>query len=125
MRQVTQNPRHPQYDIFGGMGIQCHWPANSYQEFETWLINTLGHRPSLDHVLSRLDKFKDFAPGNLAWQIKKQSCRAHTRQNIYANYKNKKKSLAQWAEDLNIPYWTLRRRYSQGYTIREIVKEFS
>jgi len=124
MRQVTGCPNHPQYHIYGGRGIQCFWPARCYDEFEHWLLTTLGERPTPKHCLARLDKSKDFAPGNLQWMIKKESHRCHTRQNIYATYKRRSQPLAQWSEELGIPYYTLRRRYSQGIPLKEIVKEF-
>jgi hypothetical protein len=50
--------------------------------------------------------------------------RCNTQQNVYATYKNKKKPLVEWAEELGIPYYSFRRRIALGMPIKDIVKEF-
>lgn len=124
MRQICTNPNHPEYYKYGGRGIQCYWGPGSYKEFEQWLLTTLGPRPSFQHVLNRKDKDKDYSPKNLEWALPKKRSRSHTQQNIYAKYRNKNQSIAAWAEELEIPYYSLRRRIAKGIQIKDIVKEF-
>lgn len=124
MIAVTYNPNHPNYYKYGGAGVQCHWHKGEYRLFERWLLDTLGHRPSQKHLLGRKDKFGDFAPGNLHWELPVERGRNNPKQNVYATYNRKKKSLAEWAEELGIPYYSLRRRIAKGYTIKDIVEEF-
>lgn len=122
MTSVTKNPNHPEYPNNGGQGIDCYWNLGEYQDFERWILERLGPRPP-NLVLGRIDKTRHFEPGNLEWQqprVRSRTCR----QNVTATYGRKRQSLAAWSEELDIPYWTLRRRYSQGHQIKDIVKEF-
>lgn len=124
MISVTQNPRHPYYFRYGAKGIGCVWHKSQYKEFESWLINNLGHQPSLRHQLCRINKLKDWQPNNMAWMTAKERSRSLTRHNVYASYGRKQKPLSQWAEELDIPFHSLRRRYAKGIPIKDIVKEF-
>lgn len=122
MTSITKNPNHHEYHNYGGQGIECYWPLGEYQDFERWVLERLGDRPP-GHVLGRIDKTGHFEPGNLEWQqprVRSRNCK----QNILASYRRKRQSLAAWSEELNIPYWTLRRRYSRGQQIKDIIKEF-
>ena len=127
MRESSQNPGHPQYHAYGAQGITCAWGKRQYNDFYQWLISTLGERPgpSNEWVLGRKDKAGNWEPGNLEWQTIKVRSRTKVRQNVYATYKKKRQALTKWADDLNIPYHNLRRRYAEGWTIKEIVKEYT
>lgn len=124
IRQITSNPNHPSYPKYGGKGIGCHWGPRQYKEFEHWILTTLGPKPSSQHCLSRKNKSLDYCPSNLEWALPKQRSRSHTHQNIFVKYRNHSKSIAAWAEELDIPYYSLRRRIQRGIPIKDIVKEF-
>lgn len=126
MRQVTDNPRHPDYDKYGAQGITCYWKPRQYQQFYHWLISELGPRPGNKDqwVLGRKDKSGNYEPGNLEWQNIKTRSRTKIRQNIYIKYGRKSKPLSEWADDIGVPYYTFRRRLARGMTIPEIIKEF-
>jgi hypothetical protein len=126
MQGSCNNPCYPQYANYGGQGITCAWGKRQYKEFYSWLVNTLGHRPgpSNEWVLGRVDKSGNWEPKNIEWQTIKVRSRTKIRQNVYATYQRKRQALTKWADDLDIPYHTLRRRYSEGWTIKEIVKEY-
>lgn len=122
MTSVTKNPNHPEYHKYGAQGIDCHWRQGEYKDFERWVLERLGAKPP-NLVLGRIDKTGNFEPGNLEWQqprVRARTCR----QNVTATYGRKRQSLAAWSEELDIPYWTLRRRYSRGHQIKDIIKEF-
>jgi len=127
MREACQNPNHPQYHKYGAQGITCAWGPRGYTEFYSWLISTLGERPGPGNewVLGRKDKTGNWEPKNLEWQTIKVRSRIKNRQNIFVTYKRKSQSLSKWAEDFDIAYHTFRRRFSEGWTIKEIVKEYS
>lgn len=124
MRSVCHNPNHPDYYNYGGRGIECHWGPGCYREFETWLLKTLGPRPSKHHVLNRKDKDKDYCPNNLEWALPQRRSRSHTQQNKFVKYGRKNQSMSAWAEELGIPYYSFRRRIQRGLAIKDIVKEF-
>ena len=125
MIAVTNNINHPYYDRHGGMGVECYWHKGQYKLFENWLIATLGHRPTSKHLLGRKDKFGDFAPGNLHWELPQQRSRNNPKQNVYVSYRRQKKTMTEWSEQLGIPYYTLRRRISKGIDLKDIIKEFA
>lgn len=126
MRQITNNPSHPQYHMYGGQGITCYWKLRQYNEFYEWLIATLGERPGpgSEWVLGRKDKSGNWTPGNIEWQNIETRSRTKVRQNVYATYRRKRQALSKWADDLGVPYYTFRRRIVNGKTIGEIIKEF-
>jgi len=127
IRESCQNTNHPNYNKYGAQGITCHWDKRKYHEFYDWLVNTLGHRPgpSNEWVLGRKDKKGNWEPGNIEWQTIKVRSRTNHKQNVYATYKRKRQALSKWAEDLGIPYYSFRRRYNEGWTIAQIVKEYT
>lgn len=124
MVSVTQCPNHPSYGKYGAQGIQCYWQPYQYKEFEHWLLSTLGHQPTPKHQLCRIDKSGDWVPGNIRWMLPKQRSRTMTKQNVYATYKRKKQVISDWADELGIPFYTLRRRVARGIPIKDIIKEF-
>jgi hypothetical protein len=64
IKGCCHNPNHIKYPRFGGLGIKVYeeW-KNSFKKF----IDDMGHRPSPRHILTRVDKSKDFEPKNLIW----------------------------------------------------------
>ena len=127
MREACENPKHPNYDTYGAVGVTCAWSRRQYKEFYSWLMTTLGPRPgpSNQWVLGRKDKRGNWEPGNIEWQTIIKRSRTNHKQNVYATYRRQTKTLIQWAEDLGIPYHTFRRRYAEGWTMAQIVKEYT
>lgn len=124
MKNVCLNDRTPGYEQCGAKGITCYWDDKyDYDAFLAWVMKKLGPRPD-GMVLGRKDKTGNFEPGNLQWETPARRSRHSPGQNILATYRRKTQSLADWAEQLDIPYYTLRRRYNQGWTIKEIVHHY-
>ena len=71
MVDACEKPGAPGYDSIGAKGIKVYprWrePRWGLQNFIDDIVSGIGPRPSLEHGLSRLDKTKDFEPGNMAW----------------------------------------------------------
>ena len=127
IRESCQNPRHPSYHLYGALGITSPWTRGEYHEFYDWLIHTLGERPGTgrEWILGRKNKTGNWEPNNMEWQTIKVRSQTKARQNVYATYRRRRQALTKWAEDLGIPYHNLRRRYAEGWTIAEIVKEYT
>jgi hypothetical protein len=124
MKTVCHNENYPSYKNYGGSGITMYWDGKyDYEDFLNWVMKKLGPKPD-GTVLGRKDKTGNFEPGNLHWETPLRRGRNSPGQNIRATYRRKTQSLAQWAEDLNISYYTLRRRYKEGWTIKEIVHTY-
>ena len=58
------NPNNPRYPWYGKRGI--NFKFGSFEEF----FNELGHRPSKNHSLDRIDNEGDYEPGNVRWATK-------------------------------------------------------
>jgi hypothetical protein len=124
MKTVCHNENNPCYKNYGALGITMYWDGkHDYEDFLNWIMRKLGPKPD-GTVLGRKDKRGNFEPGNLQWETPLRRGRNSPGQNITATYRRKTQSLAQWADDLNISYYTLRRRYNAGWTIKEIVHAY-
>lgn len=124
MYAVCNNPNHVDYHRYGAKGIACYWQLGEYHDFESWLIDTLGHKPSPYHRLGRKDKAADFTPRNLQWELHEDRANNYCR-NVFVKYNGRKQSIKRWADELKVPYYTLRRRINAGKTIKQIKREFS
>jgi len=122
MRQVCINPNHPKYERYGGAGVECYWGSRDYRLFEQFILDKLGPRPA-GHVLGRKDKTGNYEPKNLHWELPKQRSNNNPRQNTYLTYKRRRQTIAQWSEQLGIPYYLIRRRAASGMPLKDIVKE--
>ena len=124
MKTVCSNDHNPSYRNYGARGITMYWDGkHDYEDFLNWIMKKLGPKPE-GMVLGRKDKTGNFEPGNLHWETPQRRGRNNPIQNVKATYRRKTQSLAQWADDLDIPYYTLRRKYKEGWTIKEIVREY-
>jgi hypothetical protein len=67
-------PKHSSYRNYGGKGIKiCERWKDSYENF----LEDLGQKPE-GMVLERIDKTKDYEPGNCRWSYNKQ---LHSKEN--------------------------------------------
>ena len=124
MKTVCSNENHPSYNRYGAVGVSMYWnDKHDYENFLNWVMKKLGPKPE-GTVLGRKDKTGNFEPGNLQWETPAGRSRNCPRQNINATYRRKTQSIAQWAEELAIPYYTVRRKHQQGWTMKEIIKAY-
>lgn len=64
MKARCVNPRHCQYDRYGGRGIAvCRKWIKSYKAF----LLDVGRKPSPNHTLDRIKNNKGYSPGNVRW----------------------------------------------------------
>ncbi len=70
-KNQCQNPKHPNYESFGGKGIKF-----LFTDFNEFIVE-VGRKPDEKSVLSRIDRSGNYETGNICWtrnknrQIKK------------------------------------------------------
>jgi len=104
MKQRCDNKGHISYNVYGGRGISI---CEEWYCFKTFLKD-MGERPEGTSI-DRIDNNKGYSKENCVWssnkdQMNNRNC------NRLVTYKNKTKTLAQWAECLGISPSGLARR---------------
>ena len=122
MRERCNNPNNHSYKNYGGRGITIVSEWDDYEKFYEWAISS-GYDETAKRGLCTLDRINVngcYSPENCRWAtIKKQS--NNKRNTILLTYNNTTCSLSEWAEQVNIKYQTLWRRYKAGWNVEKIL----
>lgn len=107
-----------QWKDYGGRRISVYEPwRKSYIEFFSYLLETIGRRPSPKHSLDRIDNDGNYEPGNIRWATKKEQNR-----NKGNTLKIDGTPLIALAEKHGLAYEALRYRYNKGYRGKTLLK---
>lgn len=110
MRARVLNKQHTSYSRYGGRGVTVDPAFDNYEVF----LAAVGRRPSSKAWLERKDNSKGYIPGNVEWATPSQQAR-NTRRNNLITYNGLTKPLAEWCEELDLPYSTIRARLRDGW----------
>lgn len=116
MRQRCYNPKDPKYSRYGARGITVCPEWSNFQVFYEWAI-TNGYADNL--TIDRRDNDGNYCPQNCHWATAKEQANNKSN-NKMITYCGKTQTLAQWADELQIPYLKLRNRlYNLNWTVAE------
>lgn len=109
IKQRCFNPNTEHYGRYGGRGItMCEAWANDYAAF----LANVGEQPK-GMTLERIDNDKGYEPNNVRWSSRKDQANNRVT-NVVVEYQGMSKTLAQWADYLNMKYGCIGSRWKKG-----------
>ena len=116
MKQRCYNHNNKDFRKYGERGIKvCDDWKNNFISFYDWSINN-GYQENL--TIDRINNNEDYEPNNCRWtDVKTQSNNRRT--NIMLEYRGKRQSLTQWANEYNINPSTFNDRLERGWTMEQ------
>ena|SRR5699024_3371859 len=84
-----------------------------------WAMDN-GYKDNL--TIDRIDNDKEYKPSNCKWSDYIQQER-NRRNNHILEYNNEKHTIAEWSDITGIPYKTLWKRISDGWTVEKSLKQ--
>ena len=102
MRKRILNKNMPDYHRYGGRGIAI---CPEWDDFTVFLAD-MGHRPSPQHSIDRIDNDGDYTPENCRWSTATEQAQ-NRRSNIKVTRGGVTRCLKEWCIELNMPYQTV------------------
>jgi hypothetical protein len=109
MRNRCDNPKNSRYYCYGKRGISV---CERWRKFKNFFAD-MGRKPSSSHSIERIDTNGNYEPDNCKWAAAKEQANNVTN-NRLITYAGKTRTVAQWAEELEINYGTLISRLNRG-----------
>ena len=108
------NQKNKNYNDYGGRGIGvCNEWQNSYDQF----VADMGRKPTPKHSLERRDNSGNYEPSNCRWATVKEQAN-NRRSNKIIEFEGRTMNMKQWAEEVGLPYGTLKCRLGSGWTVQ-------
>lgn len=111
------NTSHANYASYGGRGIQV---CDRWRESCEHFIEDMGHAPTVDHSLDRIDNNGNYEPGNCRWATRSEQAR-NKRNNRIFTFNGKTQCMEDWSNELGLAQGTLKRRVKEGWPIERIL----
>lgn len=116
-RMITRctNPKASRYDRYGGRGITVceRWR----QSFENFLADMGKLPPGM--TIERKDVNGNYEPGNCRWATKREQ-HWNKSTSLFVEYQGQRKCVAEWCEQLGIPYSTFIQRLRRGIPLEHV-----
>lgn len=117
IKQRCYNKNSSSYKYYGERNIKIcdEWlnNENGFINFYNWAMHN-GYKEGL--TIDRINVNGNYEPSNCRWSNNITQAN-NKRNNIYIEYKNETKTLAEWCKELNMNYNTVRTRiYELGWT---------
>lgn len=112
MLQRCLNPKNPGWPTYGGRGIYvCNEWLDSFRRF----LADMGEPPP-GSSLDRIDNDGPYCKENCRWATDFQQAR-NRRSSRILTFDGKSQSLADWAEEIRVDYFTLHGRLKRGWSV--------
>lgn len=115
--QRCENPNDKSYKNYGGRGITVD-PA--WRDFAVFFAD-MGFPPK-GASIERIDNNGPYSKSNCCWATPKAQLN-NTRRNVIVEAFGRRQTLAQWAEEFGLGWYTLRSRIQYGWPIESALTE--
>lgn len=119
MHERCENPKHDHFNRYGGRGIKVCNEWDEFLSFEKWAVEN-GYQNGLS--IDRINVNAGYSPDNCRWQNQKQQMN-NISSNRYVEYQGKKFTVSQFADFLNVPYYTIMNHVKAGWSAERIVSK--
>ena len=117
MLQRCYNHKAPRYEEWGGRGIKvCDRWIESIGNF----LEDMGHPPSDNHTLDRIDNNGHYEPNNCKWSTRSEQ-QQNKKDTIYLDINGVKDTVNKWSKISGTPRQTIITRYFRNYSHYECV----
>lgn len=112
-------PTNKRWNYYGGRGITvCDQWRSDFLAFYTHI----GPRPGAGYSIDRIDVNGNYEPGNVRWAT--QKCQSRNRRtNVFHEHNGLSMTIPEWAEHLNVPEITLRKRLQAGLPLEKVFSQ--
>lgn len=98
--------------------VVCGRWRNSFAAF----VSDMGPRPSINHSIDRINNYGDYSPDNCRWADARTQAN-NTNRNVWISFNGARKTVAEWARSLRVPYTTIMNRYYRGWSAQQCLKQ--
>lgn len=120
MRARCSNKKNPKYKYYGGKGIKVCERWSDFRNF----FEDMGHPPSNQHSLDRINNDGDYEPINCRWATHFEQ--ANNRSNNHSvEHHGSIHTIAQWGRKLGMRASCLRYMLVNGYDLNGVKKELN
>lgn len=117
MRRRCYDKKAPSFARYGGIGITvCDRWRGRFEAF----VEDMGERP-LGTTLDRIDAALGYVPSNCRWATAVQQAN-NKRCNRRVTYDGRTQTIAEWARELGINYFSLRSRIDRGHPLERAMR---
>lgn len=118
MKERTNNPEHPSYPRYGGVGISMCPQWEDFRKF----VSDMGPRPSMHHAIERIGNMGNYEPDNCRWATPEEQGNSR-RSNVKVTWKGVSMTVIQWERKLGMSKRLLRGRIRRGWDIERALTE--
>lgn len=117
MMQSCYNTEHPQYKNYGGRSIRVSRRWFNFMNF----LKDVGRKPTRKHMLTRINRDKDYKPGNVKWATRREVSN-NRRTSKFITIGRVTKTLTEWARLKKIKMGAVASRRRRGMSTEDAIK---
>lgn len=107
------------YSYYGGRGIEICSDWHNFIKFRDWALSS-GYADNLS--IDRIDPKRNYTPDNCRWADSKEQANNKTN-NHMIEYKGNRYTMSEFADLLNITYWTVKNQLRLGWSVEKIANK--